>query len=169
MRKLSYVQSSETSTTKWNGNAHGHQEAILTTVMIVSLVLTALGAVGSGPVLLDLWRWFRWNGIVLRGQWKCTWVDEEGVEQSNVTTIKQRGPKVRLLAANEWGDTFVGRIEEGNLLKGTWRSTQKGVSNSGVFMLKIKGKQRPELEGCFVGLDDEGNKCVMWCGKLVRL
>ncbi len=140
----------------------------MTAAMVVSLVLTALGALGSGPVLVALWRWWRWDGIILKGKWKCRWRDEQKVWHENETTVKQRGPKVTLIADNEWRDRFEGQID-GNFIKGTWRSRSTGTANSGVFMLKIKGKTPGELEGCFVGLDGEGKRCVTWPGTLTQV
>lgn len=134
------------------------------TITIVSLVLNVLGVMGSIPALKELWTLLRYNGVRIKGKWNCKWQNGSKEWHYNETIIKQRGPKIRMYALNEWNDVMVGKIVGSNLIEGTYRSTKPGIVNFGVFILKIKGKAQPELEGHFLGLDDEGNSTeVMYC------
>ncbi len=136
---------------------------------LVAWGLAVLGAVGSVPSLVSIWRWVRYEGVRVDGQWQCEWIDGNNILHHNFTDIRQMGPHVRMYAHNEWDDRFSGDITDGNLLQGTWRSRKPGVRNMGVFMLRIKGAQRPEMEGFFIGLDDEGEKLEVMRGKLLKV
>ena len=134
------------------------------TITIISLVLSVLGVIGSIPALKEVWTLWKYNGVRIKGKWNCKWQNGSKEWHYNETIIKQRGPKIRMYAFNEWNDVIIGKIVGNNFIEGTYHSTKPGIVNFGVFILKIKGKAQPEIEGHFLGLDDEGNSTeVMYC------
>jgi len=135
---------------------------------ITFLTLAVIGAIGSAPVIITGWKWLKYDGIRIDGKWTCRWQDKRGNEYTNETIIKQRGSRIRMYALNEWQDYFEGELAEGGLIEGRWRSMKPGVHNRGVFMLKLKGTSTPEIEGHFLGLDDEGNRIEFMRGRLIK-
>lgn len=137
---------------------------------IIFLILAVLGALGSLPQLRAIKHLLTYKGVSLKGTWHCKWcvmLPNKSADYENDTIIKQKGPNVWMNALNEWDDIFEGKIV-GNILEGTWYSRKPGVSNRGVFMLKLKGKAQPELEGYFTGLDDEGKYLELMYGILTK-
>ncbi len=137
-------------------------------ITLVLLILAVLGAMGSFPLILAGIKDLRYSGINISGTWQVEWVGKDRIHHKNITRVKQRGSTVKMYAENEWQDIFEGHFV-GNHLLGSWASKVNGIFDNGVFIVRVKSKVPPEMEGEFVGLDNEGKGLEMMHTKMIKI